>query len=289
MIAVFNLNPTLDILTCINSHLKPGVSRTREITAYYGGKGSNTALALAQNGVKCCLSGFMPKDEKKHLAARYKKANLLFDPVYTAGRSRPCLIIKTPSTEYVINSSVGTAPCAVSRRKILLKIKDLACVSKAVVFSGSLSHNLPETFYADCISACKNRCTVILDSSGPPLIHGVKAGPAILKINLTEAREAFNEALSSEKTVLNLMKKLCKRHGIKSVILTDGASPVRVFNANKYSTYRVPAVKKTVFTTGAGDAFTAGFCLGVEKNSGFEKCILTALKFASEKIKKPAA
>ncbi len=289
MITVFNLSPTLDISASLDRPLASGVSRTREITSSYSGKGSNTAMTLAQSGVKCRLSGFMPVRERAQLESRYKIKNLFFDPVYTPGFSRPCLIIKTPETEYVINSSAGAAPGAALRHLLISRIKKFSLLSKAAVFSGSLAAALPVNFYAECISACGGRCTTILDTSGDALKAGIKAGPQILKINLTEAGEAFDTPLSSKKTVLNLMKNLCGSYGVKSVVFTDGARPVRVFSENNYSEYKPAAAKGPVFATGAGDAFTAGLCYGIEKGLPFKKCLLTALKFAAVKIKKPAA
>jgi fructokinase len=47
-------------------------------------------------------------------------------------------------------------------------------------------------------------------------------------------------------------------HGPRAVVVTDGARPVRVFNATTEQSVRVPRIA-VVDTVGAGDAFAAGF------------------------------
>ena len=73
---------------------------------------------------------------------------------------------------------------------------DAVARSSAVVLSGSLPPGVPDSAYADLIGlAAGAGVPSLLDTSGPALVAGVAAGPAIVKPNLAELAAAVGSEL----------------------------------------------------------------------------------------------
>lgn len=287
MISVFNLNPTLDIIAPLDKSFKPGVTRVKSIKALIGGKASNTARALASLGVRCVLSGFMPGGSTGESHAYYRSKSTGFKPVFVDGSLRPCLLISSGRKEYTVNSSVGVLPSEPDVKKLLKKIALLTAQSKAAVFSGSVPHKTGSDIYYRCLTAAHRGCITILDASGLPLKEGIKASPHTVKINSDEAADAFGADLSTTGKARSFLGALALKHGINTIIITSGAGRIHAYRHGFYYSFIPPAVKGRIHPAGSGDAFTAGYCFGVEKGFDFEKSVSYGVSCAHANLFNP--
>ena len=287
MISAFNLNPTLDITAPLRHALKPGVYRVEKITASMGGKASNTASALASLGIKCALSGFIPENNYEETCRFYSRQQLKYLPVITPGALRPCILISSQSSEYTINSASGVAPDPRAAKNILQKIRQLSSSSKAAVFSGSLPQGLMPDFYYHCVKAAVKGCVTVLDASGPALLHAIKASPHTVKINSDEALATFGADLSSPDKAARFLKSVSQKYGVKTFIITSGPGRIHAMNGGFYYSFIPARPKGALHPAGSGDAFTAGYCYGIEMKYDFEKTVSAAIACAAANLKHP--
>jgi len=101
----------------------------------------------------------------------------------------------------------------------------------------------------------------LAESSQVAQVLGVKvAGDAEAAIEATAGR--LREALGVAGVVIH------PRAGAAAALALDGAAP-------SSATFRGPFVKKPKLSTGAGDNFNAGFCLGVLAGLPVAQCLAT--------------
>lgn len=88
-----------------------------------------------------------------------------------------------------------------------------------------------------------------------------------------------------------LISKYTKSHRLKIIVITDGASPVILYEGNKNglesTTVDVPQVHSDdiIDTTGAGDSFVAGFLMAHMRGDDVKKCIEFGCKISAAVIK----
>jgi len=89
----------------------------------------------------------------------------------------------------------------------------------------------------------------------------------------------------TEEEIQKMLTKLC-RFGVKMVVITKDIDGVQAFDGNLFYSYPSPEVEKIVDTTGAGDAFAAGFVGALAKGQGLEKALELGTKNAGSVIQK---
>ena len=277
MIATVTLNPTTDIIAPVDSLVPGMVLRSKNIFSHAGGKGTNTARALAALGADVIATGFAGKKDAKEAAAFMKKHGVMPDFSVAPGSNRLCLLISGKRNETVINSESNIAITASGRADFLAKIRRLSGKAGIFVFSGSLPLSLPVNFYADCIRAVKGRAVSILDAHSNSLVHGIKAGPDTVKANIHEFESAFGVSLRPYALFKKFVSGLSRRYGIRVVITTMGQQGSVLYSAGSFTRIKPFSVKKIISAVGCGDAYSAGLAYGIEKGmSMHDSCRLGA-------------
>ena len=89
--------------------------------------------------------------------------------------------------------------------------------SAVVVLAGSLPAGVPPDAYAQLIAAATDAgVPVLLDAEGEALALGAAAGPAVVKVNVSELASATGER-EAEAGALAL-----RRAGARTVVVTEG-------------------------------------------------------------------
>lgn len=119
---------------------------------------------------------------------------------------------------------------------------------------------------------------VVLDAGGQegPLSGALLANISILSPNETELARMTGLPTDSEEQIVQAAQAL-QALGVSTVLVKLGADGALLVDADG-STTRVPAfvVKQVVDTTGAGDCFTASFCVGLLEGKTYKE----AMRFA---------
>jgi 1-phosphofructokinase family hexose kinase len=300
MIVTVTLNPTTDIVSPVHSLQNGKVFRSKNIFSYPGGKGTNTARALAALGANVIAAGFIGNKNSQEMNSFLTRHKIRPDFLAVPGSNRTCLLISEDNgTDTVINSESNIRISVKARAAMLSKLKSLSKKADIFVFSGSLPLSVPESFYVDCIKAVRQNATVILDTSSKYLKHGIKARPHIIKQNIHELESAFGvrfsrsvgtahpaaaaEAASAEeaRAVQERFKRfisvLSKKYCVNIIITTLNEKGSVLFDNGRFTFLPPVKVKKVVSPVGSGDAYSAGLAFGIEDGMTLPQ----ACKFAS--------
>jgi 1-phosphofructokinase len=139
---------------------------------------------------------------------------------------------------------------------------------------GSLPMGVPTDFYAELVR--ESPVPVALDSSGPALLAGVAAGPALIKPNTVELSEAVDRPLRTLGEVVAAAREL-RQLGARTVLASLGADGAVLVTADEtlFGRAVVPVLRSAV---GAGDALLAGFLAGGGTGS---KALIEGLAWAA--------
>ncbi|MEQ8547119.1 MAG: 1-phosphofructokinase family hexose kinase [Cyclobacteriaceae bacterium] len=132
-----------------------------------------------------------------------------------------------------------------------------------LVASGSLTSGIPDDFYHRvALLTEKTKSKLILDTSGEPLIQGVKEGIFLLKPNLSELSALCGVTSISTLNLERLAKQFLKENAIEVMVISMGASGVMLISNDQIEHIPAPVVLQKS-TIGAGDSMVAGMVLSL--------------------------
>jgi 6-phosphofructokinase 2 len=145
-------------------------------------------------------------------------------------------------------------------RRLLAAVAGAAPEARLVVLAGSLPPGAPADLWAAIIDAAGGR-PVVLDSSGAALAAGVGAAPWMVKVNraeLTALNVVPPQPLASRAAWSDALRSLADNSTVRHWWVTFG--PAGSIGWTDGEIIRTPgAGVRVVNTTGAGDAFLAGW------------------------------
>jgi 1-phosphofructokinase family hexose kinase len=285
-IFVWNPNPTLDVVNSVTT-LSPGsVHRAERQLLSAGGKGTLVVRGLKLLGAHCDGAAPLAGASGSVVRELLMKERLPFETSTVSGMTRLAITVSESSCyrDTVFN---GPGP----QTDDVAWYEHVATVRRHVE-SGKYSYFViagrppltAETSEVADITRCANDLGLrtVYDMSSPTLEACLSANPWLVKINLSEARDALGKDLVGADLV-----KLMINSGAQNVILTNG--PGSVFGAMLGSTFVAhPPVVAVASAVGCGDAFLAGLLF--ELSSGrtlVENMIRTAMATASASAENP--
>ncbi len=278
MVLIINLNTTVDKTHIVNNYQIEKVFRPSATLKVGGGKGINVARVLNKLKIPYVVLGFVGGVNKDFILKNFKKEKINFVGVSINGNSRDITIVVDPirRTETVINEK-GPVISLKERKKFLRKFSHLVKNVKYLAICGSMPLGMPDKFYGELIAIAKNyKVFTLLDTSGKPLIQGIKYQPDLIKLNKDEFKMISDKKfVSIKKEFVDLYNK-----GIKNIILTLGKKGCIGFNGEKYIKIKPPKIDK-ISTVGSGDAFTAGLIYSFIKNKNFTESLVFATACAA--------
>jgi 1-phosphofructokinase family hexose kinase len=142
------------------------------------------------------------------------------------------------------------------------------------VFSGSLPAGFDQNVYQKLITACrKKNVETMLDSRGEALQRGARAKPRMVKPNLNELEQFFNEPIQGVHHIALKGKRLVDM-GADYAFISLGSDGMIAIHENDCLLCSAPVVR-AVDTVGCGDALAAGILVGYGRKFSFlEMCRL---------------
>jgi len=265
MITTLTVNVAIDKILMVDNFHKNGVFRVSYVDAQAGGKGLNVARVAQTLGEDVVATGLIGGHNGCYIEESLKAEGIRGDFVTIAGESRICLNIidqSDKSQTELLEPGPEVTPDDIERLKD--KIRTLASQSKVVTMSGSLARGLPDNFYAQLIDVARSEgARVILDTSGHLLQEGLKARPFMVKPNQKEGEALTGKILTNQNSQFDFLKSLLDE-GIEVAVLSLGKSGAVIGSQEGYFRVIIPEVQ-AINTVGCGDAFVAGFAVGVAK------------------------
>ncbi|AXE82594.1 1-phosphofructokinase family hexose kinase [Streptomyces atratus] len=275
MILTVTLNAALDV-TYVVDDLVPHASH-RVLTSYEraGGKGVNVARVLAVLDTPSTVTG---------LAGGTIRAGLRDELVTMTGDSRRTVtIVSRADGDATVFNNPGPHVDLTVWARFEARFTELVRDASVVVLSGSLPPGLPTDAYARLVrlSAGAGAATV-LDTSGPPLLAALAAGPSVVKPNAAEIAEITGE--DDMATAVGVLRGLgahavvasCGPQGLYAVALAGAwrAAPVRPLSGNP---------------TGAGDACVAALAAGLHRGDPWPHMLREAVALSAAAVPCPMA
>ena len=242
-----------------------------------GGKGSNQAVAAAKAGVKTYFISKIGDDQFGQMAtkiydeAKVDYSNVIISKEHSTGAA--AIMVNEESGANAINVFPGAAG-AITNADID-KAED--AIKNSKIFLTQLEAPIDTVLYA--IKKAKELGAQTILNPAPAAEIDTSIFPFVDYFTPNETEASFyvdhpvvthDDASKAASTLLNM--------GIKNVIITLGEKGAYFANANE--TFSSPIAKlpnPVVDTTGAGDAFNAGFAVALTENQG----IKDAISFAS--------
>ncbi|NPV41822.1 MAG: 1-phosphofructokinase family hexose kinase [Anaerolineae bacterium] len=285
-IITLTLNPAIDLSFAVDALTVYDKNLVDESSTFLGGKGINVAFALGKLGDACLASGFIGRRElvsyRRKLAAVSVEAD--FVPVNGRTRVNYKVMDRSVNKDTEFNQPGFTvSPAAVARLARSLSAQMPAAAWLAL--SGSLPLGAPVSIYADLIRlAGQSGVKTCLDASGPALVAGLAARPALLRVNRAELEQALGRDLNDQGTLAAGMRELIAS-GVEMAVISLGKDGVIGSDGRQTWLARVPAVKP-LSLTGAGDTLTAGCLHCLTRGMAFSEMLRFGSALATASILK---
>ena len=242
-----------------------------------GGKGSNQAVAAAKAGVKTYFISKIGDDQFGEMAikiydeAKVDYSNVIISKEYSTGAAAimvneqsgaNAINVFTGAADAITNNDIDKAEDSIKNSKIFLT--QLEVPKETVLYSIKKAKELGVQTILNPAPAAE------IDKSIFPFID-------YFTPNETEASFYVNHHIETLDDASRAAKKLLEM-GIKNVIITLGEKGAYFANASEaFSSPIANLSNPVVDTTGAGDAFNAGFAVALTENQN----IRDAIAFAS--------
>src|SRR5690606_18207571 len=190
-------NPSVDQYVWIE-HITPGkVHRISQEQHFPGGKGIHVAMALKELGEEVTILGFWAGPTVEWLRKQCHEMGISTCGPEVQGWSRTSMTFRS-DTMYNNTELIGCGPAIHEkdfenfRQSFQARLADATCIT----MSGSWPLGAQGDEYAQLITMANDQQKpVILDCAGQQLLHGLKAKPYAVHINLTEGKAVLHEEL----------------------------------------------------------------------------------------------
>ena len=266
MIYTVTFNPAVDYVVHLNAFTPGETNRSVSEEVYFGGKGINVSIILAQLGMESTalgfVAGFTGEALEKALVAGGTRTDFIRLP---EGMTRINVKMKG-DCETEINAS-GPRIDASSLEKLFAKLEVLQA-GDTLVLAGSVPGSLPADIYEQILKKLSGRgIRFVVDATGKLLLNVLKYRPFLIKPNRAELEEICGRKLDTQEKLVEGASEL-KAMGAQNVLISLGKDGALLLDEQgKVHTHEVLG-GKPVNTVGAGDSMVAGFIAGCEKGYG---------------------
>ena len=267
MIYTITLNPSIDYIVRLDKLVTGITNRTSSEEYYYGGKGINVSLVLAELGLDSTAYGFVAGFTGKAIENGIRNDHIITDFIkLKEGISRINIKIKA-GEETEIN---GQGPHITEQEleRLLQKIDRLSS-GDTLVLAGSIPNTMPDDVYERMMERIRFKSVrIVVDATKKLLVNSLKYKPFLIKPNRQELSEIFDVEVKTEDDIERYAKELQKL-GARNVLISLGGEGAMLIDENGKK-YKAGVMKEKVLNTvGSGDSMVAGFVAGYEKSGDY--------------------
>ncbi|WP_035804938.1 1-phosphofructokinase family hexose kinase [Kitasatospora mediocidica] len=284
MILTVTLNAALDVTYFVDALVPRSSHRVDAVHERAGGKGVNVARVLSALGQPAVVTGLAGGPTGALLRAELSAVGLRDELVPMTGDSRRTLTVvsRDDGDATVFNQAgpqVHPAEWAAFTDRYARLVRDAA----VVVLAGSLPPGLPEDAYAQLVTlAAAHGVTTVLDTSGPPLLAALPAGPDVIKPNTAELTAA-----TGQHDLVHAAARL-RALGARTVVASDGPRGLHAITPQG-SWRATPPERLAGNPTGAGDACVAALAAGLAAGTPWPAILREAVALSAAAVPCPVA
>lgn len=260
MVYTVTFNPAVDYVVQADDITVGSVNRTRGEKIYFGGKGINVSMVLAELGVKSKALGFVAGFTGEAIEKGIAESGVDADFVHLErGFSRINVKIKS-ECETELNGQ-GPAIDDKALSELFAKLDDISD-GDTIVLAGSIPGSMPADIYERILERLQDRkVKAVVDATKDLLLNVLKYKPYLIKPNNHELGEMFGVTLKTTDEIAEYAKKL-KGMGAQNVLISMAGDGALLIDENG-RTHICGVCRGTVKNSvGAGDSMVAGFIAG---------------------------
>ena len=285
MILTVTLNAAIDRTVAVPSFRQGHRHRAVEASTAAGGKGVNVARALKLLDRPVIATGLAGGPTGARLVERMAEESILSDFTWIGGESRTNLAVIDPTSgEQTEINERGPDVTVEELERFQQKLLYLAQGARICVIAGSLPPSVPPAFCARMVAELKERgVETVLDTEGEPLIAGLRAGPAVVTPNVSEAEGAVGHEFNDRDDLLTGLRGLIELGAGEAVVTREEGCVASLLEGSSRRLYEVisPSLEP-VATVGSGDAFLAGFAAARFDGRPPQECLRFAVACGAE-------
>lgn len=260
MVYTVTFNPAIDYVIRMEEVRLGETNRSEREEIYFGGKGINVSIVLAELGIASKVLGFTAGFTGEAIEKGLADMGIDTDFVRLKnGNSRINIKIKsTEETElngqgpYIDNEAIAA----------LFKKLDGLQDGDSLILAGSIPSSLPTDIYERILERISGKkIRVVVDAIKDLLLNVLKYEPFLIKPNNYELGEIFGIELKTDEDIEKYARRLKEMGAVNVLISMAGDGAMLIDEFGKVHRYGVckGMVKNSV---GAGDSMVAGFMAG---------------------------
>jgi 1-phosphofructokinase family hexose kinase len=254
-----------------------------EAALYPAGKGINVARVIKELGEDVCVTGIIHEYNYAQFTHYLERLGIASHFCVIPGVTRINITLLESSSRQTthINSLQLPVPTSVGE-ELLTYFRTHLKQGDVCVCTGSLPLGINNYFYCNLIKECSDSgAQTILDTSGEALRMGVRAKPVMVKPNLVELEDLFNEKVQGVHHIALKGKRLVDM-GIQYAFISLGSDGMIAIHDNDCLLCSVPPVR-TIDTVGCGDALVAGLAAAYSRSFSFNEMCRMAVASGTSK------
>ena len=271
MIYTITFNPALDYIVHVDHFTLGEVNRATKEQIFYGGKGINVSVMLANLGFDNTALGFVAGFTGTEIEKGVAGLGLCSDFIHVRqGMSR--INVKLKSDQETELNGTGPEITPQDVEQLFQKLERLE-TGDILILSGSIPAGLDERIYQDIMERLDGRgILIVVDATKDLLLEVLRYHPFLIKPNNHELGELFGVKIGTEAEIIHYAGVL-KERGARNVLVSmagDGA----VLLAEDGRIYRrKPPQGRVKNSVGAGDSMVAGFMAGYLRGGNYEEAL----------------
>lgn len=260
MVYTVTFNPAIDYVVHTDEMTVGRVNRSKSEEMYFGGKGINVSIVLAELGIKSKALGFVAGFTGRAIEDGVSDMGVETDFVHLeSGCSRINVKIKSDEETELNGQGPRIPESAIEQLyERLDKLQD----GDVLVLAGSIPGTLPSDIYEKILAHLSDkRIKTVVDATKDLLLNVLKYKPFLIKPNNHELGEMFGVELKTDEEIIEYAKKLREMGAVNVLISMAGDGAILVDEHG--SVHKCGVCKGTVKNSvGAGDSMVAGFIAG---------------------------
>ncbi|MCX4750406.1 1-phosphofructokinase family hexose kinase [Kitasatospora sp. NBC_01287] len=284
MILTVTLNAALDVTYLVDALVPHASHRVETAHERAGGKGVNVARVLAALGQPTTVTGLAGGPTGALLRGELRAAGLTDELVPIAGDSRRTVtVVSRADGDATVFNQSGPSVTPAEWAAFTTHYARLLGDASVVVLSGSLPPGLPPDAYGRLVTlAAEAGAATVLDTSGPPLLSALAAGPDVVKPNAAELT-----AVTGRQDIAGAAAEL-RSMGARAVVASDG--PNGLYAVTAHGSWRAtPPERLSGNPTGAGDACVAALAAGLATGAPWPELLREAVALSAAAVPCPMA
>ncbi|MBR5635486.1 MAG: 1-phosphofructokinase, partial [Pseudobutyrivibrio sp.] len=231
MVYTVTFNPAIDYVVRMDGDLLPGMTnRSASEEYYFGGKGINVSMVLAEMDVKSTALGFVAGFTGRAIDEGVKAQGIDTDFIHLKnGISR--INVKLKADEETEINAQGPKIDEASQKELMDKLSKLE-KGDVLILAGSIPNSLPDDVYEKILSMLDGKgIEFVVDATKDLLTNVLKYHPFLIKPNNFELGEIVGKVLTNDDEIYDGALKL-QEMGARNVLISMAGAGAMLVDEN---------------------------------------------------------